>query len=130
LNQAGVYGTLQVAAASNFPGGRSAMSIVYDATTKFLYLFGGLTPSGALNDVWRFNTLSKVWAWLSGSNQISQLGSYESSNFSMTQYPGSRSSYAISMDSSAQVFYVFGGFGWDTAVTGTLCQKYSCYPFE
>lgn len=74
---AGVYGTLGVAAAANVPGAR------YDAThwtdtQGNLWLFGGTGIDGGdfgatLNDLWEFAPSTGMWRWVSGSSVVGPL---------------------------------------------------------
>jgi hypothetical protein len=61
-NQSGVYGTLGLASVSNVPGARYGASSFIDNTGS-LWLFGGIgnnSTSGYLNDLWKFNTKTKL----------------------------------------------------------------------
>lgn len=51
------------------------------------------------------------WAWMSGSDQVDQLGMYgELGNGSVFIYPGARQGAAGYYDSVAQELWLFGGF--------------------
>ncbi len=72
--QPGVYGTLGTPAAANTPGGRFGAASWTDSDGN-LWLFGGYFQeyNGTcelgyeFNDLWKFNTSSKQWAWMGGS---------------------------------------------------------------
>jgi N-acetylneuraminic acid mutarotase len=53
VDQAGSYGTKGIPQATNMPGGRMAALSWIDPAGA-LWLFGGLTPAGRLNDLWRY----------------------------------------------------------------------------
>jgi hypothetical protein len=66
----GVYGTLDIAAATNMPGGRSSASHWTDKAGNF-WLFGGLGfnvfgPQELLGDLWRYTVSSNQWTWMGG----------------------------------------------------------------
>ena len=79
--EAGVYGTLGVAAAGNIPGSRENGMSWTDSSGN-LWLFGGQgldstsnTTKGYLNDLWMFNPSTKLWTWMGGSNVDGNVGS-------------------------------------------------------
>jgi len=66
--QAGIYGTLGLAAPGNFPGVRTNSVTWTDAAGHF-WLFGGSGSDakgkqGDLNDLWEFNPASNEWTWM------------------------------------------------------------------
>ena len=74
----GVYGTLGTAAAGNIPGTRENATQWTDGNGN-LWLFGGLGIDsngniGNLNDLWEFNPVTKLWAWMGGSNVAHSYG--------------------------------------------------------
>jgi Galactose oxidase, central domain len=116
-NQAGVYGTLGTPDPNNIPEAR-AWAVHWKDGSGNLWLFGGLSPSGLLNDLWRYS--AGEWTWMGGSNPAALnqpanygvLGTAAASN-----QPGERSDAASWIDSAGN-FWLFGGFGYDS--TGTL----------
>lgn len=121
--QPGVYGTEGVAAATNIPGGRSnAVSWIDQAGN--LWLFGGQgfdsqDNNGYLNDLWEFNTTSKQWTWVSGSDTIGsiqnggQAGVYGTKGTPSTaNVPGGRTAAVGWIDGNGDL-WLFGGFGLD-----------------
>ncbi|HEV2484205.1 MAG TPA: kelch repeat-containing protein [Terracidiphilus sp.] len=77
----GVYGTLDVPAPVNIPGGRDSATTWTDANGNF-WLLGGFgydsTTSGnydELNDVWQFNPSVQQWTWMGGSS-VTRSGLY------------------------------------------------------
>jgi hypothetical protein len=74
ISVGGVYGTLGVAAPSNFPGGRTE-SLSWGDTQGNGWLFGGYgadyhATQGDLNDLWTYSTSTGEWKWVSGSNKV------------------------------------------------------------
>lgn len=108
------YGTQNVSAASNSPGGRSN-SVTWTDGSGNLWMFGGQgvttgTTVGFLNDLWMYNTGNNQWVWVSGSNAIDQPGLYGMLGTpSATNIPGGRA-YAAGWISGTTL-YVFGGTG-------------------
>ncbi|MBZ5528377.1 MAG: hypothetical protein LAN71_10810 [Acidobacteriia bacterium] len=112
-NQNGVYGTLGVASASNWPGGRWGATARVDAAGT-LWLFGGygfdsVTSSpGLLNDLWEFS--GGQWTWVSGANTVNQSGVYGTQGTAAaSNVPGGRQA-PISWIDGAGNFLVFGGY--------------------
>ena len=122
-NQAGVYGTLGVASASNIPGGRYSSSSWTDSSGN-LWLFGGSSvPPGAnpnyFNDLWEFNPTSLKWTWMGGSNSGNQSGVYGTLGVASTSnVPGARYGASNFIDSSGSL-WLFGGLG-DNLTSGYL----------
>jgi len=115
-NGPGVYGTQNVASASNLPGGRWGASARLDASGS-LWMFGGFgcdssatCSNNLLNDLWKFDTTAKQWTWVSGSITGNSAGSYgtQGSTAATNQPPGRQASAAW-IDNSGN-FWMFGGF--------------------
>jgi N-acetylneuraminic acid mutarotase len=113
----GVYGTLGVAAASNFPGGRQTPATWVDASGN-LMLFGGYGFDSVgtilpINDVWKFS--AGQWTWIAGSNLGGQRGTYGALGVpAMANIPGARFETVSWTDASGD-FWLFGGNGFDSA---------------
>ncbi|MGO9317420.1 MAG: kelch repeat-containing protein [Terracidiphilus sp.] len=113
-NANGVYGTLGVVAASNVPGGRRGAVGGIDSSGD-LWLFGGLGLSGTgyLNDLWKFNPTSKQWTWVSGNSMANATGVYGTQGTaSASNVPGGRTTAVSWIDSSGN-YWLFGGDGYD-----------------
>ena len=116
----GVYGTLGVPAASNYPGGRQSGATWTDKDGN-LWLFGGYgydssNGIGDLNDLWKFNPSTLEWTWMGGGNLLPDggylgglpgvygtLGVPAAGNI-----PGGRESAATWVDNSGNL-WLFGG---------------------
>ena len=115
-NQAGIYGTLGVAAPGNVPGARNGGAAWIDKSGN-LWLFGGigLDASGRseyLNDLWKYS--DGQWTWMSGSNFGSQSGVYGTQGQAApANVPGARQPAASWVDPAGN-FWVFGGSGVDS----------------
>ena len=119
-NQEGNYGAQGVAAATNWPGARQSASSTLDHQGN-LWIFGGLgfggekNIQGHLNDLWKFNTTTQQWTWISGSTLTRQKGVYGEKGIpASTNVPGSRYSPAFWIDSNDHL-WLFGGYGYDSA---------------
>jgi len=117
--QGGTYGTKGTPAPGNAPGAREWASSWIDASGNF-WLFGGLGPDGAgeaFNDLWEYNVTSKEWTWVSGSNGFAQPGTYGvQGTAAPSNVPGARE-YGASWTDQSGNFWLFGGFGYDSAGT-------------
>jgi N-acetylneuraminic acid mutarotase len=110
-NKYGVYGTKELAAAGNVPGGREE-AVSWTDSSGNLWLFGGGGVNGLLNDLWKFD--SSNWAWMSGSNTSYQRGVYGIKREEAGNMPGSRSGSVSWADSHGNL-WLFGGSGLDSA---------------
>jgi len=116
VNQPGVYGTQGVASAGNTPGARDA-AVGWTDNSGNLWLFGGdaidSSGSGFINDLWEFNTTTKQWTWVGGSDTANQPAVYGTQGVtSASSTPGARGPAATWTDSNGN-FWLFGGLeGW------------------
>jgi N-acetylneuraminic acid mutarotase len=115
----GTYGTVNVAAASNAPGGRSAAATAVDAAGN-LWLYGGygFGASGVasnLNDLWKFDPTTGYWTWMSGGTSTLTTGTYGTpGTLSLTNVPGGRINHSLWADAAGNL-WTFGGFVVDAA---------------
>jgi len=91
----GIYGARGSAAAGQIPGARMDASAWQDSSGNF-WLFGGsgmgLSASGLLNDMWKFDPVAGNWTWIKGSTDPGVPGHYGSKGISATDNtPGARS---------------------------------------
>lgn len=108
----GDYGVQGTAAASNMPGARDSAAYWTDVSGN-LWLFGGVgftpTDSGRLNDLWKYDTNSGWWTWVSGPNTSNDTGNYGSLGVAAsTNSPPSRGSASSWTDANGK-FWMFGG---------------------
>ena len=119
-NQVGTYGTKRTPAASNIPGARRAGVSWVDADGDF-WLFGGDGwDSGwsydQLNDLWRYDISTGEWTWMSGSDTSSQVGTYGIKGTpAAANIPGARYASPNSWVDLNGDFWLFGGYGYDSA---------------
>lgn len=79
-NKYGNYGITNVPDAANKPGSREGATTWTDSNGN-LWLFGGYGYGstgikGYLNDLWKFNKLTKQWTWVKGGQGVNSLGIY------------------------------------------------------
>ena len=121
-DQVGVYTSLGLSP-TNQPGGRKGMTAWSASATRYCF-FGGYGNGkgsraariGYLNDLWCFEKTvsSGDWSWISGSNDVDQLGTYGTQGAaSASNVPGAREG-AISWKVGSHV-WIFGGYGFGEA---------------
>jgi len=135
FNVNGAYGTQGTAAANNLPGGRQTAVLWAEPSGTTIWLFGGfgLDSNGTnlgvgqigsvLNDLWKFDTGTGMWTWVSGSSTANQNGVYGTqatsnvtTNAAASSVPGARwgSSGWVTPDGD---LFLFGGFGYGSLAT-------------
>lgn len=124
-NQPASYGTKNLSSPDNLPGSRQYSIQWVDASGHF-YLFGGVgfnqkVASLYLNDMWMYDLLTNQWTWVSGSNTITEPGSYGTRNTEAAgNKPGGRRTSLSLVDNNGK-FCLFGGQGYgEFGLTGLL----------
>ena len=114
----GNYGTKGIANANNRPGGRvSGVSWIDSNDNLWLYAGVGQTTSGywswgRLNDLWKYNTTTNMWTWVSGTTDLNPHGVYGTKGIaSQVNIPGGREHGYGWIDNSNNLWY-FGGQGY------------------
>ncbi len=129
VDQAGLYGTLGVPAATNGPGARCSSVTWLDEGGQFL-LFGGFgTPAtgvaGYLNDLWRFD--GSNWTWLAGSDGPNRPGVYGTMwQGDSSTVPGARNE-SVSWADNYGGLWLFGGRGCDASGTNGYLNDLWCF---
>jgi N-acetylneuraminic acid mutarotase len=136
VDQNGVYGTLNVPAASNVPGSRHGFAMWADAS-GYLFIFGGnaLDASNSsadyMNDLWRYSIASNQWTWIKGSNTQLQGATYGVQGTpAPANTPGARYTQVSWVD-NANNLWLFGGNGFDGSSYGEqddLWKFSNCVP--
>jgi hypothetical protein len=108
----GVYGVQGIASASNVPGSRNSPVNWVDSDGN-LWLFGGggygSNGVGNLNDLWKFDTATRMWTWVGGSNLVNATGVYGTEGTAAAgNVPGARE-WATSWVQSGSNLWLFGG---------------------
>lgn len=120
VDQNGSYGIKGVESSFNQPGGRSNANF-WVGPNGMLYLFGGWgfdsvnNYKAEMNDVWRYNTATKYWTWVNGSDATGGGGNLPTygtvKSFSTTNTPGGRGEYSKGFQRGTGLFWTIGGFG-------------------
>lgn len=109
VNPGGVYGTRGVPTALTVPGARLSSGSWLDESGNF-WLFGGFNNS-FFNDLWRFNTQTGQWTWVSGSNNANAAAVYGTKGVrAASNVPSARRSVASWKDAAGN-FWILGGSG-------------------
>lgn len=137
-DQIGNYGTKGTASASNVPRSRYG-SVTWleprpSTSSNNLWLFGGYSRDvGAgidvlLNDLWKFDSNTQNWTWVSGSQNANQRGVYGTLGVgSSLNTPGARSG-AVSWYDSYGNLWLFGGSGYgESGSAGNLNDLWKFY---
>lgn len=118
--QSGTYGTQNVAASGNIPGGRFGASHWADGSGN-LYMLGGNgydANSGfpdVLNDLWKYSIATNQWTWLKGQNTNADAGDYGTKGVPSVNYHPSARLFSSHWVGSNNTLWVFGGNGVDSA---------------
>ena len=114
-DMAGIYGTMGIPSANNFPGSRCGGIATWTDTTGNLWMFGGFGYdvngiSYKLSDVWRYEPATNEWTWMSGSEYTGappDFGTYQNSGINVT--PGNHGESTCSWKDTNDNFWVYGG---------------------
>lgn len=107
-NAAANYGIKGVSNSTNKPSGRYAYSKWIKNDT--LWLFGGESNLGKLNDLWCYSISSDRWTWVNGSNIVEHPGIYVSKcEPSSNRFPYSRNESRSCWKDFNGNFWLFGG---------------------
>jgi N-acetylneuraminic acid mutarotase len=123
-NSTATYGTKGTGSTGNTPGARYSHTAIKASGGSFWY-YGGygydsISNFGALNELWKFDPTTSQWTWVSGLQYIWQIGVYGTKGTSAAgNQPGSKSYAAGWGDASGNIWF-FGGFGLDSAISGSM----------
>ena len=113
----GVYGTKGIADSANVPGAYSSVSWI--DKNGDLWIFGGYGfdaagNEGAMNALWRYDTNTGEWTWMSGDKEKGALGIYGTKGIAdPANVPGARDSGVSWIDKNGDL-WLFGGYGYDS----------------
>lgn len=105
-----IYGPLGVYGPTYYPGSRAECKSGWVIDNE-LWLFGGQdNTSGAMSDLWSYNTLTNQWAWKGGSSNVNAPGNYGTLGVaSPTNEPPARCSYTKWKDADNNLYLFAGG---------------------
>jgi N-acetylneuraminic acid mutarotase len=111
-SQNGIYGNKGIPNTLNKPGARgSAASWIDDNGNLWLLGGGGYTATsfGLLTDLWKYETSTNNWVWMSGDQTPNEYGIYGSKNVSNTwNKPGARSDAKAWRDKGKNIWLLGG----------------------
>jgi len=109
--QPGIYGIKGVDDPANNPGARGVHCKWKDSSGN-LWMFGGSIITEYYNDVWKYNTGTNTYTWMSGTNLISPGGTYGPYCVSDSLYaPASRWENRSCWFDACDNFWIYGGAG-------------------
>jgi hypothetical protein len=136
---AGVYGTQGVAAAGNVPGARTGAQTWTDASGTFWLFGGGETvfsggsTSGTaylFNDLWKYDTTTGQWTWVSGSPTPNAAGSWGAQGIANSaNIPSARES-AVSWSDTGGNLWLFGGLTYDPTTSNNYNNLNDLWKFS
>lgn len=129
----GVHGAVNATHASYKPGARYGAAS-WSVGTSHMYLFGGTGYSfgtngnGYLNDLWRYDVSTGLWAYVGGNNAGMQYGKYgPMGEFSTQSIPGGRHFAACTTDNQGRL-WMYGGYGLGISGFGLLADLWCFDP--
>jgi gliding motility-associated-like protein len=115
LGNPAVYGTKGVEDSANVPGARWSYGHWIDSANN-LYFFGGTNglqfSAEVYNDMWRYNTTTNNWTWISGTNLNDDSGHYGPQCLADTAFcPPARFENRVCWKRGSDNFILYGGSG-------------------
>lgn len=129
-NPSGNYGTKGVASVDNIPPTTQG-AVTWTDLNGNLWMFGGENPTsnnsnssstdGFYNSLWKYDTITGNWTWMSGSSLIDQSGTYNVLGAETpTNMPGARANSGGWVDSAGNL-WLFGGYSH----TGSSANRFN-----
>lgn len=134
VDKTAIFGTKGNAAPANKPGARNGGRAWNDADGHF-WIFGGHgydeINSGKLNDLWKYNTITNTWTWVSGDNTVNHNPLYGTLGIpDVNNTPGSRTASTAWTDPNGEL-WLFGGYGYDiNGAAGYLNDFWKFSPYS
>lgn len=117
LNAASAFGTKGVPSTTNTPASIYG-SMTWSDNAGNLWLFGG-SQSGAnkFNALFRYNTATNEWTWMTGGNSYNNTGVYGTKGTAAAaNTPGARVG-SVTWKGADGNLYLYGGYGYGTTAT-------------
>src|SRR6185295_9922250 len=76
INNIGNYGSMGIPSINNLPPSRRETNACWTDSANNLWLFGGQSYLGDVNDLWRYNISTGEWTWMKGSSTSGQISTY------------------------------------------------------
>jgi len=113
-NSLGVFGTQGVPNPANKPPATYEPCEWRDNSGN-LWLFGGISNTGHISSLWRYDPTTNQWTWMKGPSAFNQNGVYGTQGVpSPANYPGSRAWGAITWTDISGNLWLFGGSGYNS----------------
>jgi len=106
------YGVKGISSPSNSPGSRTLCALTWTDTSGCLWLFGGyVTWVGLTPDLWKYDTQSGEWTWMSGDSTANDPGNFGVMGVpSVNNYPSARAeTNATWVDSTENSLWLYAG---------------------
>ena len=129
INQPSDYGTKGNASVQNQVGARDS-SVSWIDKDNNLWLFGGCqsidsTSCSDINDLWKYNTSSNQWTWVSGNNTVNQGGEYGTKGTpSVNNLPTPRDTSTGWVDLKGNL-WLFGGYNYPNGLNFNDLWRYN-----
>ncbi len=126
-HEPGTYGTQGIPDPTNVPGAKTS-AVAWCDPNGHVWLFGGGGSLGVLNDLWKYDPISGLWTWISGSDDPYRTGIYGTKGTPDRQsVPGARAG-SVSWVGSQGKLWLFGGVGYGAIGSGCLNDLWSFDP--
>ena len=123
--QPGVYGSKGIPDPGNKPAARQG-AVAWSDNSDNVWIFGGFNSANGgkvLNDLWKYNTLTNVWTWVSGDSTVNQKGVYGTKGLpDAANKPGARYEAVNWVDATGKL-WLFGGAQVGTSSYGGLLDQ-------
>ncbi|MEO8086849.1 MAG: kelch repeat-containing protein [Bacteroidota bacterium] len=124
-NVIAVYGTLGVPSPLNTPGSRNTGISWVDTSGNF-WLYGGFLNALQFSaDLWKFNTVTLEWTWMSGSQNTATGGTLVPGIPSSVNYPPSVVESSTGWIDSQNQLWIYGGMYSNTCCPYDRVLRYS-----
>ena len=127
-----VYGTLRVAAASNYPGAKCFGSISMVDHNGIFWMYGGyeFTGSTSYSDLWSYDPSTNLWTWMSGQPLNNYQGAFGIKGVpSILNSPPTKQECNAGWVDSLNNVWIFGGQGPSSGFGNDL-WKYDVQTYE
>ncbi|MFI5149878.1 MAG: kelch repeat-containing protein [Bacteroidia bacterium] len=119
----GNYGTQCTPAPSNIPCQRIEARAHWTDNCNNLWMLGGAYYDGLIgqvdrNDLWRYNTTTNLWTWVSGDNTLNPTGVYGTRGVAGTANKPEAMEGANAFYVNGDGFWLVGGANWHDHGTG------------
>ena len=112
INAAGVYGIQGTPDPGNHPSARSS-GVAWTDASGVAWLFGGIGQGGQLNDLWRYDPVTGIWTWMSGSNTVGAVSVYGTQGVPDAANVPSARIYSLGSSDAEGNLWLFGGSDTD-----------------